>query len=234
MDVHLYDDMFVGTVFIYDTESTEKAFCKMQGTNQMQLAYSYDGGCWNRASREMFMPRTDPGTPRGGSVYAATPVYTPDQRLLFYVTACWGDHAAYHDISDELMYQFFTSHLYQMRKDGFAYLRTRARHGRIRTKCVVLQGGEMTANMRTTPTGCVKVELLDAATYEPIPNYTLEDAVPLSGDELSGTIRWRERANLDELKGKHVIVDVHVREGSLYAMRFGYGVHLGEYAHNRV
>jgi len=132
------------------------------------------------------------------------------------------------------MYQFNTSHLYQMRKDAFAYLRTRARHGRIRTKCVVLQGGEMTANMRTVPTGYVKVEVLDNATYEPIPNYTLEDAVPLSGDELSGTIRWRQRANLDELKGKHVILDVHVREGALYAMRFGYGVHLGEYAHNRV
>ena len=89
----------------------------------------------------------------------------------------------------------------------------------------------MTANVRTTPTGYMKVEVLDRSTYEPLPNYTLEDSIPITGDELFGKIRWRERENMEELKGRPVILDVHLREGELYAMRFPYHVLLGEHPH---
>jgi hypothetical protein len=39
---------------------------------------------------------------------------------------------------------------------------------------------------------------------------------------------------MDELKGKTVIIEVQVREGELYALRFPYRVHLGEYPRDRL
>ena len=89
----------------------------------------------------------------------------------------------------------------------------------------------MTINVRTTPTGYVKVVVLDgtlnADTFgKPLPNYTLEDAIPVAGDELFGKVRWRNRNNLDELKGKSIMLQIHVREGELYALRFLYQVGL--------
>ena len=63
--------MFIGTLSIYDAEPTEKSFFKMEGTNEVQLAYSYNGHNWYRTCRrETFIGRTEPGTLAGGSVYA--------------------------------------------------------------------------------------------------------------------------------------------------------------------
>jgi hypothetical protein len=231
----LYDDMFVGTLWIFDTEPTEKGHVRMQGTNEVQLAYSYNGRNWYRASREAFIPRSSAGTQSGGSVYAYQPVRTPDSRLLFCAMVTCMDHGTgIGNTPAERMRTLCRTYLYQLRLDGFAYLKTRARQGWIHTKAVQTRGGELKVNARTTPSGYVKAAVLDPATFEPIPDYTLEDALPLTGDELFGTVRWRERGNLDELKGRSVILEVHVREGELYALRFPYRVHLGEYARDRI
>ena len=47
-------------------------------------------------------------------------------------------------------------------------------------------------------------------------------------------VRWRKRNNLDELKNKPVILEVNVREGELYALRFSYQVAFGEQPHERI
>ena len=242
LDVTQYDDVFVGTLWTHNTEPTEKLYYSLEGTVEIQLVYSYNGENWYRASREMFIPCGEPGTPCGGGIWGTAPVRTPDNRLLFVAAGYYCDHGAdIHSASgkdmaglpEDVLYKAsrFSSRLYDMRLDGFAYLKTRGRRGRIRTKCLVPQGGEMTANVRTTPTGYMKAEVLDRSTYEPLPNYTLEDSIPITGDELFGKIRWRERENMEELKGRPVILDVHLREGELYAMRFPYHVLLGEHPH---
>ena len=61
----VYGDVFLATLAVYDTEPTEKGRFKMQGTNQVHLAYSYNGQNWYRASRDPFIPRTEPGTHAG-------------------------------------------------------------------------------------------------------------------------------------------------------------------------
>jgi hypothetical protein len=229
-----YEDIFVGLLSIYDSEPTEKAGCKFEGTNEMQVAYSYNGYAWHRSFRETFIGRTDAGSPMGGQVYAGLVGRTSENRLMFAGMASWGDHGEdIQQIAAELKRQVWISCIYEMRLDGFAYLRTRARQGLIRTKPVVPQGGDLTVNARMTPSGHLKVAVLDT-NFNPLPNYTIGDAVPVTGDELFGKVSWQERKNLDELKGKSVILEVQIREGELYAMRFPYQVHLGEYPRDRV
>jgi len=216
----LYDDIFVGMLLVFDAEPTEKVYWKDEGTHETQVAYSYNGRHWYRSFRETFIARGEAGAPNGGMVWAFPPVRTPDNRLLFTSSGFPADHNA--DV-DKLK-RLWTTDLYEMRLDGFAYLRTRARQGLIRTKGVVPQGGDMTVNARMTPSGHVKVAVLDTA-FKPLPGYTIEDAIPITGDELFAKVRWRERENMDELKGKTVIIEVQVREGELY---------LGEYPHDRL
>jgi hypothetical protein len=97
---------------------------------------------------------------------------------------------------------------------------------------VIPQGGPLRINARTTPSGHVRVVVLDTH-FEALPNYTIEDAIPITGDHVSAEVRWRERRDLDELAGKPVILEVQVREGELYSLRFEYRVLLGEYPHDR-
>jgi hypothetical protein len=229
-----HDDMFLGMLSIFDTDPAEKAHARMDGVNQMQLAYSYNGKNWYRASREMFMPRGPAGSYSGGSVYGG-PVRISEGRLLFTGMVVWTEHGLDVDhCSEEWKQRLFRTYMYEMRPDGYAFLITPAKYGRIRTKVVVPDGGDLIVNARTCPSGHVKAVMIDAETFEPLPNYTLEDAVPLVGDELAGTLRWRERSNLDELKGKRVMLELHAREAELYALRFGYRVHLGEHIRDRV
>lgn len=230
----LYGDVFLGMLSVYDTEPTERGRYKWQGTNQTHLAYSYNGQNWYRASREPFIPRTKPGTHAGGSVYIGLAGRTPDNRLLFGGMVTWTEHGM--DIGhapEEWKNKPYRVYMYDMRLDGFAYLRTRARNGFIRTKSVVPQGGEMTINVRTNASGNVKVAVLDEANDKPIPGFALEDSVPITGDHLFAKVRWRDRENLDELKGKRVLIEVRVREGELYALRFTHQVAPGEHIRDR-
>lgn len=230
----VYGDMFLATLSVYDSEPTEQGRYKWQGTNQMQLAYSYNGENWYRASREMFIPRTEPGTYAGGSVYGGLVGRTAENRLLFCAMVTWTEHGM--DIKHtpkEWRDRAYRVYLYDMRLDGFVYLRTRAKMGVIRTKVVVPQGGEMTINTRTTPSGYTTVAFLDELTGKPIPKYTHADCKRITGDHLFGKLQWGDKKNLDELKGKRVLIEVRVREGELYALRFTHQVAPGQHIRNR-
>ena len=214
-----YEDMFVGCLLVFDTEPTEKNILKMEGSIGTQVTYSYDGEHWYRSFRDkMLIGRGGAGTPTGGMAYAGTPIRSPDDRLILPVMGQWGDHNTV-DEREEWRQENARMLFYELRLDGFAYLKTRARHGMIRTKALIPQGDDLTLNVRTNLAGHVKVQVLDARTFRPIPHYTLDDAIPITGDHLFAKAQWRDRDNLAELKGRPILLEVHVREGELYALR---------------
>jgi hypothetical protein len=214
-----YEDMFVGCLWIFDTELTETAIIKMHGAKGTQLTYSYDGEHWYRAFRDMFIGRGGAGTPTGGMVTGTTPIRAPDDRLIIPAMGAWGGHTTLKEDEEEWARRMERFLIYELRLDGFAYLETRARDGLIRTKALITEGDELTLNVRTNRNGYVKVQVLDAATFEPLPHYTLEEAIPITGDHLFAKAQWRDRDNMAELKGRPVMLEIHVREGELYSLR---------------
>ncbi len=220
------DDMYVAHLAVYDTEPSEiESPGKMQGTTQTELAYSYNGQNWYRARREPFLARTGAGSFFGGSVYPSAPMRTADDRLLFHCMGQGVKHGAHdEEIPEERRTEAtaWKTFQYEMRLDGWNYLRTRARYGRIQTKALIPAGGRLIANVRTAPTGEARAALLDYRTLEPLPHYTLDECVPINGDAVAGVVRWQEREDLEELKGRPVILEVKVREGELYSLRFDY------------
>ena len=135
----------------------------------------------------------------------------------------WGGHHTHADQEEEWARRGMEHFLiYELRLDGFAYLEARARDGLIRTKALITEGDKLTLNVRTNRNGYVKVQVLDALTFEPLPYYTLEEAIPISGDHLFAKAQWQDRDNIAELKGRPVMLEVHVREGELYALRLAF------------
>ena len=96
-----------------------------------------------------------------------------------------------------------------LRRDGFVGLETTDREtpGHLTTApmAVAEQGVTLTANVTTTQQrrSWVAVEVLDAASNEPLPGFGGDDCVPIDRDGVQVAVRWRER-QFAELGGSRV------------------------------
>jgi hypothetical protein len=123
---------------------------------------------------------------------------------------------------------FFGPLLYALRLDGFCSLKTVGRDGVLETRTLIPRAGRLSLNVRTTQHTAVRVQLLDAETQQPLPGYTWQEAVPISGDHLFAPVRWREHDDLSELIGRPVRLALQMREAELFAIRLECDAH---YAH---
>ena len=85
----------------------------------------------------------------------------------------------------------------------------------------------MQVNLRTPAHTAVRAQMLDGQTAEPIPGYTWEEAIPISGDHLFARVRWQEREDISELVGRPVRVELAMREAELFAIRLDCQVYVG-------
>lgn len=230
MDFRRMGDVFVGALLVYATEPLERRRIKMEGCVETHLAYSYDGDHWYRPFRQPFLARREPGQGAEGSIYASLPgVRSPEGRELIFAGGSLGDHNAYRDTDNLPMQRWWGQLLFDQRPEGYVFLKTRARWGRIRTRGLLIEGDTLTLNMRTMVSGEIRVQALDAETYEPIPQFTLADCLPIRGDHLSAPVLWRERDGVSGLKERPVLLEVHVREGELYALHCAYRPYYAAY-----
>ena len=89
----------------------------------------------------------------------------------------------------------------------------------LRTRTVIPKSGDMRLNVRTNRHTAVRVQLLDGQSAQPIPGYTCEEALPVSGDHLFAQPRWREREDISELVGRPVRIEIAMREAEVFAIR---------------
>ena len=221
MPARAYEDMYVGMLHVYSTDRFEEERIKFLGRMETQLTYSYNGLYWYRPLREPFIGIRDYGLPGGGSAYGMEILRTEEDKLLFYVHTSLGGHADWRDIEEAGLDTtgYNSPLLYEMRLDGFCSLKPWGRDGVLRTKTIIPKAGEMSLNVRTTGHTAIRVQMLDGETAEPIPGYTWEEAVPISGDFLFARLRWQERADITELVDRPVRIEIAMREAELFAIR---------------
>ncbi len=94
----------------------------------------------------------------------------------------------------------------------------------------MLKSERMCLNIRTTAHTAVRVEMLDGEEMTPIPGYTLDDSIPITGDHLFAEVRWKERSDLSELVDKPVRARLHMREAELFAIRLDCQAHFSNAA----
>ncbi len=192
--------------FVYDRKSDLPH--AHQGVSDAVFMSSRDGVQWDRTFLEAFIrPGRDPlnWTDRNmGVAWGIVP--TAADELSIY----WVDH--YRDPSVRLQRG-------TLRMDGFASLHAGYAEGEVVTHPVRFSGNELAMNYATSAAGTIRVEL-QRETGEPIPGYTLADAVATYGDEIEGVIRWQGGSDVSALAGQPVRLRILFNDADVYALGF--------------
>lgn len=106
---------------------------------------------------------------------------------------------------------------YTLRTDGFVALHATA--GQVITRPVTFTGKALEVNFSTDPGGRIRIELQDES-GRPIPGFGLEDATPLSGDEISRVATWGATSDLGSLAGQVVRVRFELQHARIFSFRF--------------
>ena len=230
MPVQRYEDIFIGLLHIFRTDTFEEHRYKMGGRTETELTYSYNGFNWYRTPRVPFISTREYGLQGGGQNYGMELLRTEDNRLLLYSSASRGEHAAYTDMQKAGIDTagYFGPLLYELRLDGFCSLKTLGKDGFLRTKTIIPKAGAISLNLRTAPHTVTRVQILDGETAQPIPGYTFEEAIPISGDHLFAQPCWQERADLSALVDQPIRIELAMRETELFAIRLDCQVFVGK------
>jgi hypothetical protein len=106
-----------------------------------------------------------------------------------------------------------------MRKLGFASIHADHREGELLTRPLTFSGKRLLLNVATSAAGSVRVEIQDTE-GDPLPGFTLRDALPFYGDELDALTTWKSGSDLTSLAGKTVRLRFVLQDADLYALRF--------------
>lgn len=184
------------------------------GLVETQLATSRDGLQWKRYPRPTYIG-TGPhkGYP-ANRPYIAYGFVKRDREFYHYTYT----RSSYHDGFTEPEPPVI--HRATQRIDGFVSLDSAYTGGSITTKPLVFEGNRLVLNIDTDATGWAQVEIQDEL-GNPIPGFTLEEAVYVNGDFINKEVEWLTKGtDLSSLEGKTIRLHLYMRGAKLYALEF--------------
>jgi len=108
---------------------------------------------------------------------------------------------------------------YILRTDGFISVHSGTVEGELITKPLSFSGQELSLNFSTSAAGGIQVEI-QKPDSTPIPGFSATDCLPVYGDEIDGTVRWRGNSDLSTLAKQPVRLKFVMTECDLYSLRF--------------
>tara|TARA_R110001632_G_scaffold58252_1_gene141973 strand:+ start:601 stop:2037 length:1437 start_codon:yes stop_codon:yes gene_type:complete len=106
---------------------------------------------------------------------------------------------------------------YSLRIDGFTSISAPYSGGQFTTKPFTFTGSELEINYSTSAAGEIKFEMLDE-NGTPIPGFTMEEARPMIGNEISRTVLWN--GELNKWASKTVSLRIYMKDADLYSIKF--------------
>lgn len=156
---------------------------RYDGPMEGQLITSRDGLAWSR------MEDRSPVIP-GGPAYdqsimnvAVAPIVVGDE-VWHYYTGINGTHGA------PIPPKRITIGLAKWRLDGFVSLDAAADEGVVETTAITDRTGRLEVNARVAAGGRLVAEVL-AGDGQGVPGFSAADCVPVTGDQLRASVRWR-------------------------------------------
>ena len=108
-----------------------------------------------------------------------------------------------------------------LRLDGFVSAQAAYAGGELVTKPLIFAGDTLSVNLETSGVGELKVELQNPD-GTPLPGFGLDDCFPIFGDHIEFPVSWKEKGtDVGALAGKPVRIRFTLKDGDLYAYRFG-------------
>lgn len=137
----------------------------------------------------------------------------------------WGDRANYAALGViqtgpwEMSIMLTGGRRFTLRIDGFASVNAPFVGGELVTKPLTFTGRLLEINYSTSAGGQIRVEILDQK-GEPVPGFTLDDCLPIFGDEIERTVKWKTQADLSALEGKTIRLRFSMSDADLYSLKF--------------
>jgi len=215
MPVFDIGDIFVGFLWLYQTEPESIPFKFLHGKVDCQLVFSRNGWNFHRFIREPFLGDFEPNQFGFGCIYPSTLLTMDDGSYQIYSSASKGEHATIYANPESRQGAIL---LHTLRKDGFAFLETQGGAGEIITRQLWITGDKLELNA-WVPYGELWVEILDSK-GNVLPGYELSSCKALSGDCTQWQPVWSHNLTFSNLKKKSVIMlRIKIDRGRLYAIR---------------
>ncbi len=117
---------------------------------------------------------------------------------------------------------------FTLRLDGFVSVQAGSGRGEFLTKVFTFDGKQLRVNFATMAGGAIRFELQDAQ-GQVLPGYSLQDCLPLRGDQVDQVVRWNRPSNdagqgessLQAYRNQPVRLRVEMDRADLYALQFG-------------
>jgi hypothetical protein len=108
---------------------------------------------------------------------------------------------------------------FTMRLDGIASLHADANTGEMLTKPLQFTGTNLELNFSTSAGGSIRIEIQDAAGI-PLPEFSLDNAIPLVGDSIAANYSWKDAPSLASLENKPIRLRFVMQDADIYSLRF--------------
>jgi hypothetical protein len=186
---------------------------KMPKVNDLEFAYSRDGFHWDRPDRTPFLASSrNVGTWDRGYLHPACGICTVvGDKLYFYYSGWSGESPKLGNNT----YAGGSTGVAFLRRDGFASMDAGEQVGTLTTRPVTFKGKYMFVNL-DAPKGDLQVEVLDEQ-GKVIAPFSMDNCLPVSGDNTRQQITWKGADNLSTLSGRKVKFRFQLRQGQLYA-----------------
>lgn len=185
----------------------------------IRLGVSRDGRAFQWVSHEPIIRLGAPGEWDCGSIYAEPQlVHLPDGRLAL-------PYGGFNTTHNEVWFQNFYGDYGTKSGIGWAIWKDArlagieaSQSGQFAMQSTTFNGKEIQINARTSRAGIVECELRQNG--QPIKKFSFDDCMPFSGDALWAPCRWKGRANVAELRGKHIEIRFRLRSAKIFACKF--------------
>jgi len=194
---------------------------RIPSTVDVQLAISHDSHTWIRPERKPIIDLSNDQGEDYGCIYASPNMVALDSgdwRLPFsghYRLHDFLERGASYPMDTELRWaEWKEDRLVGLEAEGEGFVAL------VEKTCL---GQEMRLNYRTKPGGSIKVELIQPPGTPPkevkaVDGFSLAEAEPLEGDELSAVVRWNGSGDLSALEGELLSVRLHLNKAKVFSI----------------
>lgn len=187
----------------------------------IRLAVSRDGIHWTRPEQGLaFVPLGSKGEFDSGSLYMGQGMIRVKDELWQYYSGSPLRHESGGKL--ENLKRAATGRRYSRavsRVDGFVSVDAGGNVGSFMTIPLIYSGNALKLNFEVRPGGVVRVALLDGA-GRPVLGRSLDDCIPLVGNQLDARVNWKNGADVAERSSKPTRLQVKFKNASIYGFQF--------------
>lgn len=216
MPVYPYEGGYIGFPWMFDIQTYGNGEFASYGDGkiQPQLAFSRDLRTWSRLVRQPIIPLGTVGAWDDGTLYTASSMLVDEKEMVVYYGAMNLPHGG----STKTLTQYARIAKATWRRDGLISLKNGGDdEGVVVTKPIIFSGNSLNVNVKLNNGGSLIVEILSKDRGQ---EKVVLQSLPVEGDHLSKTVKWKDGENLSMVSGKESFLRFRLKNGDLFSYWF--------------